>query len=248
MDLAYYNQKQAEDGPAMTFAIAAIAENLVAASGCSAFTYELQSRFPNYRALFFQMSKQANNDINANGGVNPAFPFLKGHGGFLQIVPFGYLGLDYHQENLTIQPSLPLPFKHLQPPEFQYKGASIKAQMNSTHTKITMISSPLGMSNWTLPMTLNHPNSQPHSQYWLRLNQTITVPNDMYWKNPITHKNLLQCRPVSSKATTLPGHWAGAATDGNVGTRWEPISRNTSQLIVDMTDVTSQPIERIHID
>jgi trehalose/maltose hydrolase-like predicted phosphorylase len=43
---SYYLGKQSPDGPAMTFAIAAVVENQIAQSGVAAFTYELAAQEP----------------------------------------------------------------------------------------------------------------------------------------------------------------------------------------------------------
>ncbi|APA14660.1 hypothetical protein sscle_13g094300 [Sclerotinia sclerotiorum 1980 UF-70] len=108
-DLQYYTQKQSLHGPAMKFAINTIATLRYGGSGCSASTYNKMAVLSNLHAPWFLMSEQANDDTNANGGYPPAFPFLTGHGGTMQIAFYGYLGLHSSQEVLTIQPTLPPP-------------------------------------------------------------------------------------------------------------------------------------------
>jgi hypothetical protein len=254
-DLAYYSQKQTPDGPAMTYAIAAISENLVAPTGCAAFIYDLQARFSNYRAPWFQMSEQANDDKNANGGISPAFPFLTGHGGASQIPSFGYLGLDLTHKNLTIQPSLPHPFKYLQIGEFHFGGATLRASMNSTHTNLTRTQSSAAKGlvdkYYPGPMPLNvgtlHGRMR-QSFHTININETITIENDMYWQNTSSLDNLLQCQTVFSKGEVVPGQYPGAATDGNAGTRWQPLNSDSSNLTIDMRIVPYQQVKQINLD
>jgi hypothetical protein len=254
-DLAYYSQKQTPDGPAMTYAIAAISENLVSSTGCAAFIYDLQARFSNYRGPWYQMSEQANDDKNANGGIPPAFPFLTGHGGASQIPHFGYLGLDLTHTNLTIQPSLPHPFKHLQIGEFHFGGATLRASMNSTHTNVTRIQSSTAKGlvdkyyPGPMPLVVGSAYGRIHEHFYtLMINQTITVENDMYWEKATTPNNLVQCQTAFSRTEDMPGQYPGAATDGNAGTRWQPLTRDAARLAVDMSTVPYQQVKQINLD
>jgi trehalose/maltose hydrolase-like predicted phosphorylase len=255
-DLHFYSQKQTPDGPAMGTAIAAIAENLIAEGGCAAYNLDLQSKFPNYRAPWYQMSEQATDDMNENGGVPPAFPFLTGHGGSLQIAPFGSLGLDLTQDELTIQPSLPWPLKHLQIQDFWFKGFNIRAKMNTTHTTITWLSNPrkspvVDVNNSTKPMVLRigSPDGRRQQEtYSLSQGHNVTVKNDMYWQNLETSGNLLQCRPTSSEDAVVPGHYPSAATDGNDATRWQPLAQESATLIIDLGSSPAVPYNQININ
>jgi len=42
-----------------------------------------------------------------NGGTNPAFSFLTGHGGFLQIFTHGLTGYRFRSDSFYLNPSLP---------------------------------------------------------------------------------------------------------------------------------------------
>lgn len=256
-DLYYYSHKQTPDGPAMSTAIAAISESLVAESGCSAYTLDLESKFPNYRAPWFQMSEQSNDDPNANGGVPPAFPFLTGHGGSLQVNPFGYLGLDLMHDNLTIRPSLPWPLQHLQIQDFWYKGHRIRAALNSTHTRVTRLDlsdtdiyddAIVVVEPSSAPITLQvgTPSSRRTPEFHeLALGATVVVQNDMYWQTIDTAGNMLQCRPTHTVFPTVAGQFASAATDGNSATKWQPLSRNASTLVVDLSSAPISAYSRI---
>src|SRR3546814_19919133 len=73
------------DDPAMSFAAFAAAANEVSPSGCAAYTYTLKGFLPYLRGPWYQFSEQQIDDPTINGGTNPAFPFLTGHGGAMQI-------------------------------------------------------------------------------------------------------------------------------------------------------------------
>ncbi|PQE25888.1 acid trehalase protein [Rutstroemia sp. NJR-2017a BBW] len=249
LDLSFYTSKQTLDGPAMTFAITTIATMRYAPSSCSAQTYSLLSGFANYRAPWYQMSEQTNDDQNANGGYHPAFPFLTGHGGAALIPIFGNLGLDLWAEELTVQPTLPEPVQFLQLPDFFYKGHKISAQMNTTHTNITLLSmSPFAPSSSSIPLTHNLPASRhPQVQHQLLLNQTLTLPNDMYWQTLSTLSNLLQCLPAHSTASHVPGRWPRAINDGDVGTSWQAAGTGTAGIDIDTSAVQGARIREVRV-
>jgi hypothetical protein len=257
LDLSFYTSKQTLDGPAMTFAITTIATLRYAPSSCSAQTYSLLSGFANYRAPWYQMSEQTNDDHNANGGYHPAFPFLTGHGGAALISVFGNLGLDLWAEELTVQPTLPEPVRFLQLPEFFYRGNKISAQMNTTHTNITLLSvSPFASpsaanatsSSPSIPLIQNLPASRhPQVRYELVLNQTLTLTNDMYWQNVSTPTNLLQCLPADSSSAHVPGRWPRAVNDGDVGTSWQADGTGRAGVEIDTSDMAGEQVREVRI-
>ena len=137
-DLEYYAGKQSLSGPGMTYAIFSIVANEVLDSGCASWTYQQYSEQPYARAPWFQFSEQLTDNFEENGGTHPAYPFLTGHGGANQVVPFGYLGLrllpDY---TLHIDPSLPPQIPHLKVRTIYFHGHPIAATMNYTHTTLS---------------------------------------------------------------------------------------------------------------
>jgi hypothetical protein len=255
MDLAYYTQKQNPDGPGMTYAIYAIVENQIAESGCAASTYHNKGTIPYLRAPWFLMSEVPNDDVNGNGGVPPAFPFVTGHGGAAQIPLFGYLGLDLTQNDLTINPSLPPPFSNLQPPDFYFQGAIFRAAMNSTHTNLTR----LGSHNTTvvhdayaghsMPIIIGSPGGRRKQEFHaIAVNETLTIGNDMYWKAAKNTSNIAQCQPTTSKSGNVLGQFPGAATDGNPATRWQPLNTQKSNLFVDTSAAPFQIVKQINLE
>ncbi|RDW88907.1 hypothetical protein BP6252_00939 [Coleophoma cylindrospora] len=149
-------------------------------------------------------------------------------------------------------PSLPV-IKHASLPAFYFGGNRFKATMNATHTNLTRI--PVELSrifNDLAPVAVivDRPDDEiPPQSYTLALNETVTIQNSIYWKNPTTPKNILQCQPTSAKDATKPGQLPGAATDGNSGTQWQPLSSNRTHHKVTLDEsVPFQRIEEIRIE
>jgi hypothetical protein len=256
-DLSYYDGKQSPDGPAMTHAISAIAMNRIASSGCSAFSRQVKAQLSNLRAPWFQMSEQANDDQNANGGVSPGFPFLTGSGGSLQIPLFGYLGITRQRDHVTIRPGLPAPLKHLQISDFHEKGNRFRATMNSTHTNITRLPVEVtglydAFKDRPMPLIIERRNATENviyeTTYNITMNETITVKNDMYWQQLTMPNNFLQCQPTISKGQYVTGNTPGAATDGDPGTRWQPLNQAPSNITIDTSNVPAQKIVQLSLE
>ena len=254
-DLSYYTQKQNPDGPAMTYAINTIVENQFAEAGCSASSYHNYATIPYLRAPWFLMSEVPNDDVNGNGGVPPAFPFVTGHGGAAQIPLFGYLGLDLTKDILTISPSLPRPITHLRLPDFYNQGSRFSAFMNSTHTVLTRLESKNTtvihdiFANDSVPVFVGGAGTRSKMGFFvLAINQSLTIENDMYWKKEYTAGHLVQCQPTTSESDNVLGRWPAAATDGNPTTKWQPLTTNKSSLTIDMSRVEYQRVSHVNFD
>ncbi|KAH8685776.1 glycoside hydrolase family 65 protein [Tricladium varicosporioides] len=256
LDLDYYANKQSPNGPAMTYSIFAVNSNALSPSGCSAYTYTLNGFLPYLRAPWFQFSEQAVDDVTLNGNTNPAFPFLTGHGGANQVVPFGFLGVRTDQPVLYINPSLPPQIPSVKIRKFYYAGATLSATMNQTHTLITRLSTPshAGVSdkyeNGSLPLIVGTPDSpkSPSTPYNIVINQTITISNRLHWKKNTYTNNLLQCQPVSSSDAYAAGQFPQAAIDGATATRWQPATNETASLLVNMSSIPPSPISGMFFD
>ncbi|KAK9464675.1 glycosyl hydrolase family 65 central catalytic domain-containing protein [Lipomyces arxii] len=106
-NLDFYAMAQSADGPAMTWAIFAINAAELSPSGCASYTYLLYASQPYLRAPFYQFSEQINDNATTNGGTRPAFPFLTGHGGFLQVLTHGFTGFRPREDAFYLNPALP---------------------------------------------------------------------------------------------------------------------------------------------
>ncbi|PBP21726.1 glycosyl hydrolase family 65 protein [Diplocarpon rosae] len=254
-DQEYYGERQSPDGPAMTFSTFAIGANELSLSGCSAFTYTQASLLPYLRAPFYQFSEQVLDDPAINGNTKPAFPFLTGHGGAMQIVPFGFLGVRTTEPVLHISPSLPPQIPHLRVRNFFFGGSRFSAVMNSTHTNLTRLSTPADAgvvdvyAHRTIPFVLGTPNSgTPGTNYTIAINQTITVPNRMYWQNKTVSGNLVQCLAVTSEDAYVPGQFPVAAIDGAISTRWQPAQNESAAIFIDTQSAPASLVSSIQFD
>ncbi|OAL27850.1 hypothetical protein AYO22_03195 [Fonsecaea multimorphosa] len=240
-DLDYYAAQQSVDGPAMTYAIFSIIANQISPSGCSSYTYQQYSTQPYIRGPWFQFSEQLVDDWNQNGGTHPAYPFLTGHGGALQVVLFGYLGFRFIPDfNLHIDPSLPPQIPQIRYRTFHWYGWPISAFSNQTHTVLTRDGSLApgegAVPNATyatsaIPVVVGPIGSAPLATYSLLPNSSITVPNRQIGLIPTTENNVAQCLPVSSPDDYLPGQFPLAAVDGATSTKWQPVSANKTSSI-----------------
>jgi hypothetical protein len=192
-------------------------------------------------------------DINL-GGTSPAFPFLTGHGGANQVVPFGFLGLRTDQVVLYINPSLPPQIPQVKIRRFYFAGAGLSAYMNQTHTTLTRFSTANVTSvsdfyaNKTMPFILGVPGSESQTVYQIAVNGTVTVPNRRYFTNLTDPKNLLQCLSVTSEDAYAPGQFPVAAIDGATATRWQPAKNTSSSILVNMTTISYQRIAGVFFD
>jgi hypothetical protein len=240
----------------MTYSVFAVDANGLSPSGCSAYTYTLNGFIPYLRAPWFQFSEQQVDDFNTNGGTNPAFPFLTGHGGANQVVPFGYLGIRTDQPELYINPSLPPQIPNVKVRTFYFGGATLSASMNSTHTLLTrnVTSSSVSLidkwGNRTLPLIVGTPNaaSSQNINYSLAIGETLTIPNRLYWRNVTYANNLIQCLPITTEDAYVPGQFPIAALDGASATSWQPASNETASILVNMTSIPPSPVSGLYFD
>ncbi|KAK1975930.1 glycosyl hydrolase family 65 central catalytic domain-containing protein, partial [Colletotrichum cereale] len=255
----FYAVRTDPHGPAMTWSLYAIAANSLATSGCAFWTYLVKSFQPYIRGPWFQYSEQQDDepgipDPLTGNPINPAFPFLTGHGGLLQIFTAGFLGLRVTHQNLVINPSLPPQLRHFKPPIQYYNGAVVSFHMNRTHTSITrrdashfdgLVPDQYGKED--MPITVGRDVDDPNAlTVFLRVNDTVVVHNRLYDAEVSVPGNIVQCRGANS----THGELAFAATDGYGGTYWQPDASDvTAALVVDLG--FSQPpqlLEAVRLD
>lgn len=257
LDLDYYANRQSPDGPAMTYSIFAIGANALSQSGCSAHTYTLNALTPYLRAPFFLFSEQVVDDPTINGNTNPASPFLTGHGGANQIVPFGFLGVRTDQPVLYLNPSLPPQIPHVKVRTFYYAGTTLSASMNLTHSNITRLPTVNSIRSGTivdrfasssLPFKVGTPGSGTSVDYTIAINETVILPNRLYWQEVTEAGNIIQCLSVTSPEPYAPGQFPEAAVDGATSTRWQPHTNETSSILVNMSSIPPQLVTGIFFD
>lgn len=107
VDLAFYAGATSPNGPGMTYSIFSIDSSQLATQGCESYTYLLQSSDPYLRGPYAQFSEQTTDVYADNGGTNPAYTFLTGHGGYLQVWTHGFTGYRPRIDCFYLDPSLP---------------------------------------------------------------------------------------------------------------------------------------------
>ncbi|KAK1994700.1 glycosyl hydrolase family 65 central catalytic domain-containing protein [Colletotrichum falcatum] len=255
----FYSVRTDPHGPAMTWSMYAITANSLATSGCAFWTYLVKSFQPYIRGPWYQYSEQQDDepgipDPLTGNPINPAFPFLTGHGGLLQIFTAGFLGLRVTHRNLVINPSLPPQLRNFKPPIQYYNGAVVSFHMNRTHTSITRRDAsqfdglvPDQYGEEDMPITVGRDVDDPNARtVFLRVNETVVVQNRMYDVEISMPGNILQCHSATSSHGDLPF----AATDGYGGTFWQSGTCDvTAALVVDLgTSQAPQLLEAIQLD
>lgn len=257
----FYAVRTDPNGPAMTWSMYAITANSLATSGCAFWTYLVKSFQPYIRGPWYQYSEQQDDepgipDPLTGNAINPAFPFLTGHGGLLQIFTAGFLGLRVTHRNLLINPSLPPQLRNFKPPIQFYNGAVVSFRMNRTHTSITRRDAshfdglvPDQYGKQDMPITIGRDVDDPDARtVFLRVNGTVVVENRLYDTEVAVPggSNILLCHGASS----THGELAFAATDGYGGTFWQhDASDVTAALVVDIgSSQAPRPLGAIQLD
>ncbi|KAF9958583.1 alpha,alpha-trehalase ath1 [Mortierella alpina] len=244
-DMAFYAGANSPNGPGMTYSIFSINSAQLSYQGCESYTYLLQSSEPYVRDPFSQFSEQMNDVYATNGGTNPAYTFLTGHGGYLQIWTHGFTGYRPRLECFYLDPSLP---PQLAPDGFTVKGMKWQGSVfDVTVTgSRTIIKRRSGQSSKAcVQIGKRNRNS---GKFQLSVGQTLTVGTFRSDLNgTLVPGNKAQCPPaVSSTAAILPGQYAIAATDGSNATYWRPQTRAAASLYIDLGKV--QTFQSLHLN
>lgn len=228
----------------MTYAIFSIVANEVSPSGCSAYTYAQYSYLPYLRGPFHQLSEQLIDDYTENGGTHPAYPFLTGHGGANQVVLFGYLGLRLLPDGkIHIDPNLPPQVPQVKYRTFYWHGWPISAKSNYTHTTIARATTvkPLDTAsgsyrNSSIEVVVG--TDENSKTYKLPANGTaIVVQNRKIGTKNTLEGNVIQCHPVSSNDSFIPGQFPISINDGAASTKWQPeFANNISSITITVAD------------
>lgn len=258
----YYSVRQDPNGPAMTWGLYAIAANTLAESGCAFWTFLVKSFQPYVRAPWYQFSEQqvdrpSVKDPLTGQDINPAFPFLTGHGGLLQTFTAGFLGLKVTDPNLVILPSLPPQLQHFKAPIQFYNGAVVEFWMNQTHTNITrhdaslfdgLVPDKYGAAGMPITVGCNVDDEDGYTIH-LAINGTATIKNRAPHTNLSVAGNVLQCLDAKSDDAYSPGQFPFAATDGYAGTVWQPASSNlTASLTIDTQALAPTRLKSVYLD
>jgi trehalose/maltose hydrolase-like predicted phosphorylase len=132
-DLDYYQARTDPNGPSMTDAIATIATAALGSPGCQTYTYMRNSVDPYQAAPFNQWYE------TRNGG---AFNFTTGQGGYLQEFLYGFTGMRWGTDTITIDPFLPPQLPGVDITGVKWQGRTFDLSVGQQTTKLTLRSGP----------------------------------------------------------------------------------------------------------
>lgn len=232
-DLEYYGAVTDPNGPQMTWSIFAISSAQLQKSGCAAYTYLIQSYEPYLRNPFCQFSEQVEDDPRRNGGTSPAFPFLTGHGGFLQVLTHGLAGFRSHHDAFMLDPMLPPQMLDgVQLRGLRWQDAVFDVDIKANVTTITRMA---GGPDKPMIVRIGGVNT-PWREYKVQQEESIMVSTrrpDL--EPPVNTGNQVQCAPITSTSAHTPGHGPIAAVDGSPATVWQPVNpQEPAELVVRM--------------
>jgi hypothetical protein len=238
-NLNYYASRQSPDGPAMTYAIFAIDAAQLASQGCSSYTYLLYASQPYVRSPYYQFSEQLLDNSNINGGTRPAFPFLTGHGGFLQVYTHGMTGFRPQEDAFYLDPTLPpqMPDGYMVK-GMKYQGAVFDVNITLTDTIITRKEDRIYSNNNRVPTEMKiriGGRNAKAGDYTLKVDESLTVPTYRADLNgTMLAGNLAECKPIGSSNDWIAGAFPVAMTDGDNSTFWQPLSCESASVIIDL--------------
>lgn len=237
----------------MTWSIFAISEAQLQESGCAAYTYLLRSGEPYFRSPFYQFSETAVDNYESSDdynpafifGLYPAFPFMTGAGGYLQVFTHGLTGMRSHLDYLFLDPTLPP-----QIPDgviikgLKWQGASFEISIQLEYTMITRqkLSVPADRAPANIRIGKQNPS---HGDYELLAGETLKISTRRPDQNDATYNgdiNLALCKPVNVN-TVLPeiqeqrwvfGHYPASVVDNSNATVWQPLSPKKASVTISL--------------
>ncbi|KAH8802506.1 family 65 glycoside hydrolase [Xylogone sp. PMI_703] len=235
-NLEYYALRNSPNGPQMTWSAHAISEAELQTSGCASYTYILYSYQPYIRAPFSQFSELLIDDPSLNGGTQPAFPFITGHGGFLQIFTHGLTGFRPRLDAFYLDPSLP--------PQLADEGVQVKGMkwqgsifdVDIQHDRTTIYRRKIGGISSPAPVTVRIGPGNPKSgDHLLQMGDSLVVPTRRPDLN--AQGNHALCKSVTSAEGEqhVAGRFPLSIVDGTVSSTWQPVSSaDESSIIIDL--------------
>lgn len=243
-NLEYYAMKQVSTGPAMTYPIFSIVSSALSDQGCSSESYLMKSVQPFLRGPFAQFSEQNNDNFLTNQETHPAFPFLTAHGGFLQLIILGVLGVRYTFE---IEESLIVRYLEFDAKKLSLfpQGLSVKGLKYLNHTlDITLNLSEFIIENHGLVDGLNsnidefkvvfkRKNDEKDTK---KLSKNSKVSFDVRLLKKANPQSLTECGlarfgNISSGAF---GDVVDLMHDGDNNTYWQAAYRDKARIFIDL--------------
>ncbi|MCL2733805.1 MAG: discoidin domain-containing protein [Actinomycetia bacterium] len=213
-DLDYYTPRTDINGPSMTDSINLIDSARLGTPGCVTETFLKRSLDPYTYAPFDQFA-----ETRAGG----AFTFTTGIGGVLQAFYYGFTGLRFGSDAITVDPMLPPQVPGVDITGLQWHGSTFDISVRPDGTRITQ------HGGGSLVVKAGGRTTT------LRGSHSVTVPTRRPDLTPT--QDAARCKSVSASSADL-SFPAVAAVDGSPSTRWKPTVTGAS-LTVDLGKDTS---------
>jgi trehalose/maltose hydrolase-like predicted phosphorylase len=213
-DLDYYTPRTDINGPSMTDSINLIDSARLGTPGCVTETFLKRSLDPYTYAPFDQFA-----ETRAGG----AFTFTTGIGGVLQAFYYGFTGLRFGADAVSVDPMLPPQIPGIDISGVQWHGNTFDIAIHHDGTRVTL------RSGNSLVVSAGDRASRLHGQ------QSLTVPTRRPDLTPTD--DVARCKDVSA-STADPSFPAVAAVDGSASTRWKATGPGAT-LTVDLGRATT---------
>jgi hypothetical protein len=209
--LDFYAARTDPDGPAMTDAIHAIDSAQMGEPGCATNTYLERSILPFVRDPFAQFAEARGDKAGSQDPLAgaPAFDFLTGAGGFLQVFQYGLTGLRWREHAVHLDPMLPPQLAGgVTVTGLRWQGRTFDVAIGPTSTRVTA----RGGGGFTV-------EDRDGATHAVRSGGSVTLPTRRPDLAPTT--DLARCAAATATSED-PGQYADAAVDGSVATAWAP--------------------------
>lgn len=225
----------------MTWSMFAINEAQLQEQGCAAYTYLQRGSHPYIRAPFFQLSEQVSDDWHTNQGTHPAFPFLTGYGGYLQVLTHGFTGFRAQEDAFFMDPMMvPQIPEGIKIKGLKYQGSVFDVEIGLENSTITRKRGAVASGSGTLSPIIVRIGGKAckRGDYPLAVGESLTLQTRRPDLNgTIIAGNLAQCRPISSEHKWVPGSIPQAAVDGSNATTWQPLTPQLASLTIDLGNI-----------
>ncbi|KZP31745.1 carbohydrate-binding module family 32 protein [Athelia psychrophila] len=242
-DLDFYALATSPNGPGMTYSVFSIDASALSPVGCASWTYLLAASQPYAREPYYQFSEQTTDAYATNGGTNPAYTFLTGHGGFLQSFTHGFTGYRSRTAAFYLDPALPVQLTEYTVKGMRWLDSAFDVTLTTAHTTIVRRS---GTAK-TAPVQIGSGNAKA-GKYSLKVGESLVVPTRAT-KGTLTIANQTDTSftaGINANSSVVPGQYALAAIDGSNATTWQPATNATSYMTVDLG--SAQAIKRLHFN
>jgi hypothetical protein len=238
----------------MTWSIYAISEAQLQQKGCASYTYLQRSSEPYTRGPFFQFSEVLA-DTALPGvsnpafifGLNPAFPFLTGAGGFLQVFTHGLTGMRPDADAFSLDPVLPPQLArgvHIRGMKWQGAVFDVSIQLENTTIVRRPARGKCAGTRREVTVRVLGGNLAP-TEYQLGIGDSVVIPTR---RTDISSApgDLALCKPVTSDTDWAPGNYPYAIVDGSNSTVWQPASPDDASAVIDLG--SARDIEKVIVD